>query len=56
MNQFLAIGTVNYAYKFLAALALTPAIYAVHWLIDRYLGEELATQLKQQATADRADY
>ena len=56
LNQFLAIGTVNYAYKFLAALALTPAIYAVHWLIDRYLGEATATQLKQQATADRADY
>jgi uncharacterized integral membrane protein (TIGR00697 family) len=56
MNQFLAIGTVNYAYKFLAALALTPAIYGVHWIIDRYLGDELAARLKQQATADRADY
>jgi hypothetical protein len=47
---------VNYAYKFVAALALTPAIYAVHWIIDRYLGEELAARLKHQATADRADY
>jgi hypothetical protein len=56
MNQFLAIGTVNYAYKFLAAVALTPVIYAAHWLIDRYLGKETALQLKQQATADRADY
>ena len=56
IKQFLAIGTVNYAYKFLAALALTPAVYAVHWLIDRYLGEELGNQLKNQATADRADY
>ena len=56
INQFLAIGTVNYAYKFLAALALSPAVYAVHWLIDRYLGKELGNQLKNQATADRADY
>jgi len=56
MNQFLAIGTVNYAYKFLAALALTPVIYAVHWLIDGYLGQEAAGELKAQATADRADY
>lgn len=56
MNQFLAIGTVNYAYKFLAALAMTPAIYGVHWVIDRYLGDELATGLKQQAAADRADF
>ncbi len=56
INQFLAIGTVNYAYKFLVALALTPAIYGVHWVIDRYLGDELATRLKQQATIDRADF
>jgi len=56
MNQFLAIGTVNYAYKFLAALALTPVIYGVHALIERYLGHELSEQLKQQASADRADY
>jgi len=53
LNQFLAIGTVNYAYKFLAALALTPVIYGVHWAIDRYLGAELADRQKQRATADR---
>ncbi|MEO8445653.1 MAG: queuosine precursor transporter, partial [Gammaproteobacteria bacterium] len=56
VKQFLAIGTVNYAYKFLAAVALTPAIYAVHALIERYLGHELSDQLKRQATADRADF
>ena len=56
LDQFLAIGSVNYAYKFLAALALTPVIYAVHWLIDRYLGQELAASLKRQAAQDRADY
>lgn len=50
LDQFLAIGTVNYAYKFLAAVALTPAIYALHWLVDRYLGHELATTLKRQAS------
>ncbi|MDH4022832.1 MAG: queuosine precursor transporter [Gammaproteobacteria bacterium] len=56
INQFLAIGTVNYAYKFLAALALTPLIYAAHWLIDGYLGNAVANELKAQAAADRADY
>ncbi len=56
IRQFLAIGTVNYAYKFLAAIALTPAIYAVHVLIEHYLGHELSDQLKRQATTDRADY
>ena len=56
IRQFLAIGTVNYIYKFLAAIVLTPVIYLVHEIIERYLGEEAATELKQQATADLAEY
>lgn len=56
IDQFLAIGMVNYAYKFVAALALTPVIYGAHRLIDGYLGHDLAGQLKAQAAADRADY
>lgn len=56
LNQFLAIGTVNYIYKFFAAIALTPVIYAAHFLIDRYLGPQVEAQLKRQAAADRADY
>lgn len=47
---FLAVGTVNYIYKFVVAILLTPAIYGAHELIDRYLGKELAEQLKQQAS------
>jgi uncharacterized integral membrane protein (TIGR00697 family) len=54
--QFLAVGTVNYTYKVLAAIALTPLIYMAHAAIDRYLGPELAPKLKEQATADRADF
>jgi hypothetical protein len=54
--QFLAVGSVNYAYKFAAAIALTPVIYLAHAMIDRYLGASIAAQLKQQAAADRADY
>lgn len=56
LDQFLAVGTLNYAYKFLAAIALTPLIYLAHHLIDRYLGAEIAAALKRQATNDRADY
>jgi queuosine precursor transporter len=56
LRQFLAIGTVNYIYKFLAAIVLTPVIYLVHEIIERYLGKEAATELKQQATADLAEY
>ncbi len=45
----LAIGTVNYIYKFVMAIVLTPAIYLAHFLIDRHLGEELATRMKREA-------
>jgi uncharacterized integral membrane protein (TIGR00697 family) len=56
LDQFLAVGTVNYAYKFGAALCMTPVIYLAHALIDRYLGRDLAAELKTQAAADRAEY
>jgi len=46
---FLAIGTVNYCYKALMAVALTPAIYAVRRGIVTFLGEEEAARLKQRA-------
>lgn len=49
VDQFLAIGIVNYIYKLLMAIALTPAIYLAHHLIDKALGEKLATDLKEEA-------
>jgi uncharacterized integral membrane protein (TIGR00697 family) len=47
--RVLAIGVVNYSYKFLMAILLTPVIYLGHFIIDRYLGKELATQMKEEA-------
>jgi queuosine precursor transporter len=47
--RVIAIGTVNYFYKFIMAIALTPAIYFVHNLIDRYLGEELSLKIRHEA-------
>ena len=47
--RVLAIGSVNYLYKFLVAILLTPVIYGAHHLIDGYLGGELASQLKSDA-------
>ena len=38
MSLFLAVSTVNYAYKMLAAVALIPLIYLVRRLITGYLG------------------
>lgn len=45
----LALGMVNYSYKFFMAIVLTPIIYIVHYLIDIYLGKELAAEMKQLA-------
>ena len=49
-NQLLAVGTVQYTYKFIMAIVLTPAIYLAHYAIDAYLGQETAHKMKQQAT------
>ncbi|MBS1624718.1 MAG: queuosine precursor transporter [Bacteroidetes bacterium] len=49
----LAVGTVNYIYKFIMAFALTPLIYLIHGAIERYLGHNLAKRLKDEAA--RAD-
>lgn len=49
IDLFLAVGTVNYAYKVLAALALIPMIYLVRRGIERYLGEAQARRLREHA-------
>jgi len=47
--RVLAIGIVNIIYKFGIAIILTPVIYLAHHLIDNYLGENLASKLKNEA-------
>jgi uncharacterized integral membrane protein (TIGR00697 family) len=47
--QWMAIGTQNYIYKVLAAIALIPGLYLAHYLIDSYLGEKEAARLKREA-------
>jgi uncharacterized integral membrane protein (TIGR00697 family) len=49
--RVLAIGLVNYIYKFSMAILLTPAIYGGHFLIERYLGHDLAHKMKEAASA-----
>lgn len=49
ISLFLAVGTVNYSYKFIVAILLTPFIYLTRNLIDRYLGEKLSEKLKKEA-------
>ncbi len=50
-SLFLAVGTLNYAYKMLAAIALIPLLYLARAGIHRYLGRERATQLREQAAS-----
>ncbi len=47
--QVLAISIMSYFYKAIMALLLTPVIYGVHGVIERYLGHELATEMKLAA-------
>ncbi|MBC6995993.1 queuosine precursor transporter [Neolewinella lacunae] len=48
-SRILAVATVQYTFKFLMAVVLTPVIYLLHGWIDRYLGHELAEALKARA-------
>jgi len=47
--QIIAIGLVGYLYKFCAAFVITPLIYFAHKIIDKYLGHENASRLKEEA-------
>lgn len=47
--QVISVGIINYIYKFTVAIVLTPVIYLGHYLIDRYLGVELAEKVKNEA-------
>ncbi|MEM6967274.1 MAG: queuosine precursor transporter [Bacteroidota bacterium] len=49
LSLVLAIGTVNFIYKFVIAALLTPSLYLVHEIIDKYLGKELSEKMRAQA-------
>ncbi|HRX94931.1 MAG TPA: queuosine precursor transporter [Chitinophagaceae bacterium] len=49
---FIAVGIVNYIYKFVIAILMTPVIYLVHGMIEKYLGHEKATEMRNAAMAD----
>lgn len=51
-DQLLAICIVNYIYKFIVAVLLTPVIYLVHGWIEKYLGREKAAEMKMAAMLD----
>jgi len=52
LSLVLAIGVVNYIYKFAVAVFLTPLLYVLHYFIDNYLGKELANNLIEEAAKE----
>jgi len=49
VSLFLAVGTVNYAYKMVAAVALIPLLYLMRRGIERYVGAEESARLRREA-------
>ena len=48
-QQILAIGIVNYIYKAIMAIILTPVIYIAENRIEKYVGHETAKKMKNAA-------
>lgn len=51
----LAIGVMNYTYKFIMAIILTPVIYLVEGRIEKYVGHETAHKMKQAAMGKESE-
>jgi uncharacterized integral membrane protein (TIGR00697 family) len=54
LSQIIAVGLINYIYKFLVAVLLTPVLYVAHEAIDRYLGKDMVEKMTKDASSDRA--
>ena len=51
ISLFLAVGTVNYCYKMVAAVGLSPLLYLSRRWIENFLGPAEAARLKAEAAA-----
>lgn len=49
LPQVLSVGIINYIYKFIIAVVLTPLLYVGHYFIDNYLGKETAEKMIEEA-------
>jgi uncharacterized integral membrane protein (TIGR00697 family) len=54
MQQVISVGVINYIYKFGVAILITPLLYLAHFIIDKYLGKELAHRTTEEA-ADKSE-
>jgi queuosine precursor transporter len=51
-SLFMAVASVNYAYKMLAAIAMIPVIYLVRRMVVAYLGKHDAQELHRDSLRD----
>lgn len=49
MSLVLSVCLVNYIYKGVMAIILTPLLYVAHGLIDKYLGQDLSLKMRKEA-------
>lgn len=52
LELILSAGLMNYLYKFVVAIVLTPLLYVAHYYIDRYLGQDVADKMAEEAGED----
>ena len=50
LSQVMAVGIINYVYKFVVAIVLTPVLYLGHYAIDGYLGKDDADKMATEAS------
>jgi len=55
-DQVIAVGIINYIYKFSVAILITPLIYAAHFLIDQYLGKHLSEEMTSDAAKNSQSF
>ncbi len=53
--DFINVALTNYSYKLAIAIGLTPVIYLVHRLIDKYLGNEAEKMIEASAKKSLKD-
>jgi uncharacterized integral membrane protein (TIGR00697 family) len=54
-STVLAVGVVNYMYKFTMAIVLTPLIHLIRNRIELYVGKDTAEKMKREAMGENAN-
>jgi len=50
LSEVMQVAALQYGYKVGLAIILTPVIYGMHWIIERYLGKRPAFEERETAT------